>query len=241
MAWKLLRMLWTGDCSRHLTLSALHCSMISAYSCVSAHPPLDRLSWNFILGTSCKSGKKILVSLKLDKSIGHFTWSYKYIWIVTAISYALFLTNYRGSPLLHFHGKNQQVYIVDRTMWHNIQREPVAFPWKCFLGIHIVDSSSGYTNATQCYFMRTLSVLLTCDICKILQGYYKIYLISVRFTNILLEFMTLQLAEWIYTLSLSMVACVKEGRTGSDIAIVSVEILTIILMWYDAWVLQLRP
>jgi len=32
-----------------------------------------------------------------------------------------------------------------------------------------------------------------------------------------------------------MVACVKkEGRTGSDIAVVRGEILTIILMWYDA-------
>jgi hypothetical protein len=106
----------------------------------------------------------------------------------------------------------------------------------------IVDSSSGYTNATQCYVMCTLPVLLTGDIWKILQGYYKTYLISVQFTNILLEFITLQLAEWIYTLSLFMVTCVKkEGRTGSAIAVVSGEILTIILMWYDAWILQLRP
>lgn len=117
-------------------------------------------------------------------------------------------------------------------MWHNIQREPiVAFWWKCFLSIHIFDRSSGYTNAKQCYIICTLPVLLTCDICKILQGYYKIYLISMRFMNFLLEFMTLQLAELIYTLSLSMVACVKkEGRTGSDIAVVSGEILAIILM-----------
>jgi len=59
--------------------------------------------------------------------------------------------------------------------------------------------------------------------------------------NLLLEFMTLQLAEWIYTLS-SVVACVKkEGKTGSDIAVVGGKILAIMLMWYDAWVLQLRP
>jgi hypothetical protein len=69
------------------------------------------------------------------------------------------------------------------------------FPWKCFLSIHIVEGSSGYTNATQCYVMCTLPVLLTCDLCKILRRYYKIYLISVQFTNILLEFFTLQLAE----------------------------------------------
>ena len=127
-----------------------------------------------------------------------------------------FWTNYRGSPLLHFHGRNQQVYIVDRTMWRNIRGGGtfVAFPWKCFLSIHIVDSSSGYTNATQCYVMCTLPVLLTCGICKILQEYYKIYWISVQLTNILLEFMTLQPAGWIYTLSLSVVACVKKG--GKD-------------------------
>jgi hypothetical protein len=41
----------------------------------------------------------------------------------------------------------------------------------------------------------TLPVLLTCDICKILQGYFKVYLISVQFTNILLDFMTLQHAD----------------------------------------------
>jgi hypothetical protein len=70
-----------------------------------------------------------------------------------------FSSNYQGSPLLHFCGRNQQVYVDDRTMCHNIQREPiVAFPWKCILSIHIVDSSSGYTNATQCYVICTLPV-----------------------------------------------------------------------------------
>jgi hypothetical protein len=76
---------------------------------------------------------------------------------------------YEGSPLLHFHGN--------------------------VLSIHIVDSNSGYAIASQCHVVHTLPVLLMCDICKILQGYYKIYLISVQFTSILLEFMTLQLAD----------------------------------------------
>jgi hypothetical protein len=70
----------------------------------------------------------------------------------------------------------------------------------------------------------------------------KVYVISVQFTNILLDFMTLQHADWIYTLSLSVVACVtNEEKTGSDIAVVNGEIVTVILLWYDAWVLQLRP
>jgi hypothetical protein len=142
MAWTLLHMLWTGDCSRHLAFSALCCVpvsfIISAYSHVSARLPLGRLSCNFILGTSCKSGKKILISLKLDKSISHFTCTSTSV-LLQQYQMLCFCTNYWGSPLLHFCGKNQQVYVVDRTMCHNIQREPiVAFPWKCFLSIHIV-------------------------------------------------------------------------------------------------------
>jgi hypothetical protein len=55
------------------------------------------------------------------------------------------------------------------------------------------------------------------------------YLISVQFTNILLDFMALQRADWIYTLSLSLVACAtNEGGTGSEIAVVSGEIATVI-------------
>ena len=132
-------------------------------------PSLDRLSWNFILGISCKSGKKIFISLKLDKIISHLREGVSTSVLLQQYQMLCFWTNYQGSPLLNFHGKNQQVCIVDKTMWHNTQREPiVVFPLKCFLNIHI-DSSSGYTNAKQCYVMCMLPVLLTCDICKILQ------------------------------------------------------------------------
>jgi len=52
-----------------------------------------------------KSGKKILILLKLDKIIGHFVWGYTYICIVTALSDALFLDKQQGEPIVAFSWK----------------------------------------------------------------------------------------------------------------------------------------
>jgi hypothetical protein len=81
--------------------------------CINALP-LDRFSWNFILGLPWIFVERLQISLKSDSSIGQTVWRPKYVCIVvsSAKHFVAWLQCDRNS-FLCFHGNTQQFYVTD--------------------------------------------------------------------------------------------------------------------------------